>query len=72
MNEKQSKAKFVKDHLAPLLRAMKCGVSDAEYTVLDNGEEFVIITYTSGFTKRICVSADSLRAIVIDVANNCG
>ncbi len=72
MNEKQSKAKFVTDHLAPLLRAMKCEISNAEYTVLDNGEEFVIITYTSGFTKRICVSADSLRAIVIDVANNCG
>lgn len=72
MNEQQRKTKFVKEHLAPLLRAMQCEVLDAEYTALDNGEEYVIITYTSGFTKRICVSADSLRAIVIDVANNCG
>lgn len=72
MNEKQRKAKFVAEKLTPLLRAMQCEISNAEYTVLDNGEEYVIITYTNGFTKRICVSADSLRAIVIDVANNCG
>ncbi len=72
MDEKQRKEKFVKEKLTPLLRAMQCEISNAEYTVLDNGEEYVIITYKSGFTKRICVSADSLRAIVIDVANNCG
>lgn len=72
MNEKQRKAKFVKEHFAQLLRAMQCEISNAEYTVMDNGEEYVIITYTNGFTKRICVSADSLRAIVIDVVNNCG
>ena len=72
MNEKERKTQFVKNYFAPLLRKMQCEISDAEYTVMDNGEEYVVITYTSGFTKRICVSADSLRAIVIDVANNCG
>lgn len=72
MNEKQHKTEFVKNYLKPLLCKAQCEVKDAEYTILDNGEEYVIITYKSGFTKRICVSADSLRAIAIDVLNHCG
>lgn len=72
MNEKQRKEEFVKDYLKPLLCNAQCEVTNAEYTVLDNGEEYVIVTYNSGFTKRICVSADSLRAIAIDVLNHCG
>lgn len=67
MNEKQSKREFVRNYLKPLLCAMKCEVSDAEYSVADNGAEYVTITYTNGFTKRVCVSADSLRAMAIDV-----
>lgn len=72
MNEQQRKEEFVRNYLKPLLCNAQCEVTDAEYTILDNGEEYVIVTYTSGFTKRICVSADSLRAIAIDVTRNCG
>ncbi len=72
MNEKQRKTEFVKNYLKPLLCNAQCEVKDAEYTVLDNDEEYVIVTYNSGFTKRICVSADSLRAITIDVLKYCG
>ena len=41
---------------------------EARYELQDNGEEYVILTDRAGGSKRVCVSADSLAAILKDVA----
>lgn len=40
----------------------------ARYKMMDDGEEFVELTYSDGYKKDVCVSADSLTAILKDVA----
>lgn len=71
--ERQQKEKFVTQYLSPLLKAAKIEVDCAVYSFDDtNGEEIVTVYYTNGYKKNICVSADSLRAIVIDVTTQCG
>lgn len=38
------------------------------YMDKDTGEEYVDIVYDSGYVKRVCVTADSCIAIMIDIA----
>lgn len=65
--ESRQKEIFVRDYLAPLLKALGIGIVDAEYHKYLGHGEHVIITYQTGYTKEKDVSADSLQAMVIDV-----
>ena len=66
-DEQAQKRAFVRDRLAPMLKvATEFDVADVEYAVV-GGEEFVHVTFASGFRKRACVTGDSLKAIVEDV-----
>ena len=38
-----------------------------EYKVMDDGEEYVIITYEDGWKRNACVTADSDIALIRDV-----
>lgn len=65
-NYKQ-KVHFVKALLQPLTIAANENIKKLDYELQDNNEEFVIITYTNNYTRKICVNCDSLRAIALDV-----
>lgn len=65
-NYKQ-KARFVKALLQPLTIVANENIKKLDYELQDNNEEFVIITYTNNYTRKICVTCDSLRAIALDV-----
>ena len=63
----EEKAVFTKFHLEEFLRtATKGEVFRAVYLV-KNGEEFVELVFRNGYSKRVCVSADSLLAMSRDV-----
>lgn len=65
--ESARKAKFVAEYLSPLLRAADIRVANAKYwRDPDTGEEVVIITHNSGYTRERCVTADSLIALTRD------
>lgn len=66
--EATKKTGFVCNYLSPLLRAAGLNISNAKYRKHpDSNEEIVTVTYESGFTRDICVTADSYIAIVADV-----
>lgn len=61
------KAEFVEEKLKPVLCAIDSGWIDAEY-IVDGYNEYVVVTNkNSDKTKRIDVTADSIRALFADV-----
>ena len=42
-------------------------LTDLEYVVEDNKEEYVIATFKNGYTKRMYVTGDSGYALIKDV-----
>lgn len=67
-DEIETKTEFVKKHLSPLLQAADLRIHNAKYRVHpESHEEIVSVVYESGFVRDVCVTADSLRAIVDDV-----
>ncbi len=58
---------FVRDYLAPLLKAVNSHIVEVEYHKYVNYGEKVIITYRHGYVKEKDVTADSLQALVVDV-----
>lgn len=68
----QEKENFVRDYLKPLLKRINNDILSVQYIVDKNKEEYVIITYNLVFPSgnqmfsKICVTADSLQAIVED------
>ena len=64
--EQCRKDSFVRHELRELLQAIDRDITDVSYSVEENGEEFVLITWQNGYKHRINVSGDSLRALVWD------
>lgn len=60
------KSDFTDKHLKPLLVAAQKDVSSVDYCV-EGSEEFVTVTFTNGYRKLVCVTGDSLLALVEDV-----
>lgn len=61
---------FVENALADVLKKVDEDVESVEYSrssEAEDAEEYVIIGFKSGGTKRICITADSLAAVVKDV-----
>lgn len=61
------KEAFVRDYLAPLLKAVNPHIVEVEYHKYVKYGEQVIITYRHGYVKEKDVTADSLQALVVDV-----
>ena len=66
--EIEKKQTFVKKYLKPLLIAMQINIADVSYSA-EHGE-YVEVVYENQYKIKICVSCDSLRAIVLDVVRN--
>ncbi len=67
------KAEFVEKYLSPMLANAKMRIAKAKYQYdINTHAEYVYITYNSGFVRRVCVTADSLQALILDVMNNKG
>lgn len=70
-NEKIAKHAFIKAYLEPLYKALNSNIGYLEYEVDDRTkDEWLLVHYVweDGFTihKRICITCDSLSAIVHD------
>lgn len=66
MTECQKEKKdFVRSRLVSLLLGIDRDIAWAEYSV--DKEEFVKVTWKNGYSKLICVTADSLKALTMDV-----
>lgn len=67
-SEATQKTAFVHGYLSPLLRALGLRIDNAKYRMHPvSREEIITITYLSGYTRDVCVTADSFLAIVQDV-----
>ena len=64
---KTEKKNFVNYYLSPMLRKADNKIYSAEYDTDSNGNEFVTITYINGCKKIVCITGDSLTALVADV-----
>lgn len=67
----KEKFDFVRHELRELLKSIDRDIIDVEYQVY-NGEEYVEIQWLNHKTdhtycKKVCVSADSLKSLTIDV-----
>lgn len=74
-NEKIAKHAFIKAYLEPLYKALNSNIGYLEYEVNEETkDEYLVICYMWGdgfghyqaFRKRICITCDSLSAIVHD------
>ena len=64
---KTEKKNFVSYYLSPMLRKADNKIYSAEYDTDDSGNEFVTVTYINGYKKTVCVTGDSLIALMDDV-----
>ena len=46
-------------------------IKKMEY-IEENGDEYIIVTFDNNYQKRICVTADSGKAMIMDVINYIG
>lgn len=61
-----SKIDFVEKKLANLLYAIDSDIVNVSY-IKKGPEEYVLLSYANHYSKMICITADSLLAIVKDV-----
>lgn len=60
------KSSFCERELTQLLKVSDSDVNNARYEEAC-GEEYVIINFKNGFSRRVCVTGDSLSALTRDV-----
>ena len=66
---REDKAKITKELLKLLAMTSEYeDLEELEYVKEKNGEEWVIGTFASGYTRRICVTANSGIALIRQVA----
>ena len=58
---------FTVQQLVGVARAINKNVDYLRYFITDTNEEYVSIIYDNGDGKKVCVTADSLRALALDV-----
>jgi len=69
-HEMVRKMKFVQDHLEPMMLRLDPMITAVAYTYdYGSGEEFVAICRNDG-VENICVSADSMAALTVDVVRS--
>lgn len=57
---------FVENTLAAVLRVIDERIESVEYEATEL-QEYVIIKFSGGGTKRVCITGDSLSAVAKDV-----
>lgn len=63
----EDRAKFVCQHLQPMCKVIDPNIDTVTYYVSISRDEYVIVKWKNGYTKSVCVSMDSKKAIVTDV-----
>ena len=63
---KENKKVFVAELGELLHTRTRQNVKDMLY-IEENGEEYVIVNFNNGYSKRVCVSGDSCIAIMSDI-----
>ena len=64
--EQKTKANFITD-LAEVIYDYFPNIWEMIYYVDEANEEFIRVTYTNHSTRCICVTADSLSALMLDI-----
>ena len=65
--EIRKKTSFIHAELELLCKKVNTNVDYLEYEKASNEEEYIIIHYNNGYTKKVCITADSFKAITMDV-----
>lgn len=60
------KSDFIEFSVFPLVHRIDDSVAALEYLMDELSEEYCVITFESGYKKKVCISADSEKAIVVD------
>lgn len=73
-SNKEGKAKFVNEVLSPMMEEIGTGWYGAEYEYEETTHEEYVFLLTSNLKrcKKICVTGDSIRALIEDVFKNIG
>lgn len=62
------KSDFIEFSLQPFIKRLDDGVESLSYEYNDGThDEFCVIQYKNGYKRRVCITADSERAITNDV-----
>lgn len=62
------KSDFIEFSLQPLIKRLDDDVESILYERdADTTEEYCVINYTNGYKRRVCITADSEKAITKDV-----
>lgn len=62
------KSDFIEFSLQPFIRRLDEGVESLTYEYDDiTAEEYCVIHYKNSYTRRVCITADSEKAITNDV-----
>lgn len=62
------KSDFIEFSLQPFIKRLDDSVESLSYEYDDGtAEEFCIIRYKNNYTRRVCITADSEKAITNDV-----
>ena len=62
------KSDFIEFSLQPFIKRLEDGVESLSYEYnKDTRDEFCIIQYKNGYKRKVCITADSERAITNDV-----
>ena len=67
MKEYQEKYMFTVGELKKLCKVINPKIVNVYYTKHENNEEEITISFENGYKKKVCVTADSLKAMVVDV-----
>lgn len=65
-----NKSTFIKNELYNLLKAIDKNITKCEYAITEYNVEYVIVWFENKYQRKICITADSIRAIAIDVIKN--
>lgn len=66
-HEMVCKMKFVQDHLEPLMKRLDPMITAVAYTYDHGSGEEVVAVCRNDKVENICVSADSMAALTVDV-----
>lgn len=62
------KSDFIEFSLQPFIQRLDEGVESLSYEYDDGtAEEYCVIRYKNNYTRRVCITADSEKAITNDV-----
>lgn len=67
ITEAYSKRQWVNTYVDAMFKTSERMDIDSIRYRIDGAEEYVIVTFKNGYTKRVCVTGDSDKAILMDI-----